>query len=305
MIRRFGTYIKLWAALIATLLVASGCKGPKEIPSEDLVKIFHDAFLANAYIDQHLTGEDSLKVYEPIFERYGYTLDDVQHTIKTFSERKSERLSDLVDRASVMLEAEMREHSYKVMILDTIDRVAQRTFTHTLVQDSLIHVTRLKDTTKLQLRVEELIPGKYTVSFDYLIDSLDENRNSRIELHVVRNDSTEVLRHTSMMSRHRAGKYSRELNIDSTHKTLCLNMFYHTRNEEREKPDVKITNLKIVRVLPADVAVDSLYLKQLNMRIFNHRMMTSFTADTLPERDTLHLNVTTHEPQDSVALRTN
>ena len=305
MIRRFGTYIKLWATLLATLLVASRCKGPKEIPSEDLVKIFHDAFLANAYIDQHLTGEDSLKVYEPIFERYGYTLDDVQHTIKTFSERKSERLSDLVDRASVMLEAEMREHSYKVMILDTIDRVAQRTFTHTLVQDSLIHVTRLKDTTKLQLRVEELIPGKYTVSFDYLIDSLDENRNSRIELHVVRNDSTEVLRHTSMMSRHRAGKYSRELNIDSTHKTLCLNMFYHTRNEEREKPDVKITNLKIVRVLPADVAVDSLYLKQLNIRIFNHRMMTSFTADTLPERDSIHLNVTTHEPQDSVALRTN
>ena len=272
---------------------------------QDLVKIFHDAFLANAYIDQHLTGEDSLKVYEPIFERYGYTLDDVQHTIKTFSERKSERLSDLVDRASVMLEAEMREHSYKVMILDTIDRVAQRTFTHTLVKDSLIHVTRLKDTTKLQLRVEELIPGKYTVSFDYLIDSLDENRNSRIELHVVRNDSTEVLRHTSMMSRHRAGKYSRELNIDSTHKTLCLNMFYHTRNEEREKPDVKITNLKIVRVLPADVAVDSLYYTQLNMRIFNHRMMTSFTADTLPERDSIHLNVTTHEPQDSVALRTN
>ncbi len=305
MIRRFGTYIKLWATLLATLLVASGCKGPKEIPSEDLVKIFHDAFLANAYIDQHLTGEDSLKVYESIFERYGYTLDDVQHTIKTFSERKSERLSDLVDRASVMLEAEMREHSYKVMILDTIDRVAQRTFTHTLVQDSLIHVTRLKDTTKIQLRVEELIPGKYTVSFDYLIDSLDENRNSRIELHVVRNDSTEVLRHTSMMSRHRAGKYSRELNIDSTHKTLCLNMFYHTRNEERVKPDVKITNLKIVRVLPADVAVDSLYYTQLNMRIFNHRMMTSFTADTLPERDSIHLNVTTHEPQDSVALRTN
>lgn len=305
MIRRFSILTKLWATLIATLLVASGCNGPKEIPSEDLVKIFHDAFLANAYIDQHLTGEDSLKVYEPIFERYGYTLDDVQHTIKTFSERKSERLSDLVDRASVMLEAEMREHSYKVMILDTIDRVAQRTFTHTLVQDSLIHVTRLKDTTKLQLRVEELIPGKYTVSFDYLIDSLDENRNSRIELHVVRNDSTEVLRHTSMMSRHRAGKYSRELNIDSTHKALCLNMFYHTRNEEREKPDVKITNLKIVRVLPADVAVDSLYYTQLNMRIFNHRMMTSFTADTLPERDSIHLNATTHEPQDSVALRTN
>lgn len=305
MIRRFGTYIKLWATLIVTLLIATGCKGPKEIPSEDLVKIFHDAFLANAYIDQHLTGEDSLKVYEPIFERYGYTLDDVQHTIKTFSERKSERLSDLVDRASVMLEAEMREHSYKVMILDTIDRVAQRTFTHTLVKDSLIHVTRLKDTTKLQLRVEELIPGKYTVSFDYLIDSLDENRNSRIELHVVRNDSTEVLRHTSMMSRHRAGKYSRELNIDSTHKTLCLNMFYHTRNEEREKPDVKITNLKIVRVLPADVAVDSLYYTQLNIRIFNHRMMASFTADTLPARDSIHLNVTTHEPQDSVALRTN
>ncbi len=292
------------ATLISILLLATGCKGPKEIPSDDLVKIFHDAFLANAYLDQHLKDKDSLKVYEPIFERYGYTLEDVQHTIKTFSERKSERLSDLVDRASLMLEAETREHAYKIMVLDTIDRVAQRTFTHTLVNDTLIHVTRMRDTAKLHVRVDDLVPGKYTVSFDYLIDSLDENRNSRIELHVVRNDSAEVLRHTSMMSRHRAGKYSRELNIDSTHKSICLNMFYRTRNEKPERPDVKITNLKVVRVLPADVAVDSLYDKQLNIRIFNHALMTSFVADTLPHRDTIPQNITPNEPQDSVALRT-
>ena len=195
---RFFSVTKYALRLLVVCLmaiVAVGCKGPKEIPDEDLVKIFHDCFLANAYYNEEGKGADSLNIYEPIFERYGYTTADIRHTMKTFSQRKSAMLSDLVTAASERLEEEYRAEQYKVMILDTIDRVAQRTLTRIVYSDTLIRVNTLRDTSKLRIRINDIVPGDYTIRFEYLIDSLDENRNSRAEIHTLLADSTESLHH--------------------------------------------------------------------------------------------------------------
>ena len=269
-------------ALMAILAV--GCKGPKEIPDEDLVKIFHDCFLANAYYNEEANGADSINIYEPIFERYGYTSADMRHTMKTFSE--------------------YRAAQYKVVILDTIDHVAQRTLTRIVYSDTLIRVNTLRDTSKLRIRVDDIVPGDYTIRFEYLIDSLDENRNSRAEIHTLLADSSESLRQTMMLSRRRESKYSRKISLDSNHKVLCLDMYYHPKNEESKLPDVTIRNLEVERVLPVETSVDSLYRMQLNLRIFNNALMMGFTADTLPSQE--HQPIEGHEEKkDSVALRTN
>ena len=60
-----------------------------------------------------------------------------------------------------------------------------------------------------------------------------------------------------------------------------MNMYYHPKNEESKLPDITIRDFKIVRVLPTEVSVDSLYLEQLNISIFNHDLMTGFTRDTV------------------------
>lgn len=297
------------------LLVGAGCKGPKEIPDEDLINIFHDAYLANAYLGQAGIYDDSLAIYEPIFERYGYTIEDMHHTIKTFSERKSALISDLVREVNRRLEAEARAEARNVVILDTLDNFAKRTYTRTIYADSLIEVKRLRDTSKLRITIEDLVPGEYTVAFDYYIDTLDENRNSRVEVYALTTSDNQTLRHTLMLNRYRAGNYSRRLTIDTTHKEIFINMFYHPQNEESKMPDITIRNFRVVRVLPKEVAVDSLYHEQLDIDIFNHRIMTSFTADTirLAEHDIIDadsLRITpdslqNHEPQNSIALRAN
>lgn len=287
-------------SLMAILTV--GCKGPKEIPDEDLVKIFHDCFLANAYYAEEGDNADSLNIYEPIFERYGYTTADMRHTMKTFSQRKSAMLSDLVTAASEILEEEYRAAQYKVVILDTIDRVAQRTLTRIVYSDTLIRVNTLRDTSKLRIRIDDIIPGDYTIRFEYLIDSLDENRNSRAELHTILADSTESLRQTTMLSRRRDSKYTRKISLDSSHKALCLDMYYHPKNEESKLPDITIRNLEVERVLPVETSVDSLYRMQLNLRIFNHALMMGFTADTVESQEPKPLEH--NAEKDSVALRT-
>ena len=85
---------------------------------------------------------------------------------------------------------------------------------------------------------------------------------------------------------------------------IYINMFYHPNNEESMIPDITIRNLKVVRVLPTEVSVDSLYQKQLNLRLFNYDMMMGFTADTVRVEDSVVEQTATKDEKDSIALRT-
>lgn len=268
-----------------SLLGIGSCSNQRVIPDDVMVSIFHDAYLMNAYINEQNIREDSLLIYEPIFKRYGYTIDDVQYTIKSVSERKSARISDLVAQTYERLKEESEAEARKITILDTLDNIAKRVFSRTIYADSLIRVTSLEDSSKLRITIDDIVPGEYTISYNYHIDTLDENRNSRTEIFVKCNDTLEVMRNTTMMSRYRESKYTRRLTLDTTHKQIFINMFYHPKNEEPKLPDIKITNFEVVRVLPTDVSVDSLYNAQLNLRIFNHELMTGFTADTLSKHN--------------------
>jgi hypothetical protein len=301
--RRIIAYLS--AAVL--LLTNVGCQHQREIPDEDLIKIFHDAYLANAYIGEKGIYEDSLFLYEPIFERYGYTVEDMQHTLKTFSKRKSALLSDLMVEVSKQLEQEARIEGRKIVVLDTIDNVAKRRYTRTVYEDSLIRVKRLRDTNKLRVTIDDLTTGDYTISFDYFIDTLDENRNSRVEVYALVGDTIQALRHTMMLSRYRQSNYSRRLSIDSTHTKIHIDMFYHPQSEESKMPDIKITNFKVVRVLPTEVSVDSLYQKQLNLRLLNYDLMMGFTADIVQVDERIVEqtdSIAAKDEKDSIALRT-
>ena len=287
---------------VVTLLSSVSCQSQREIPDEDLIKIFHDAYLANAYMGECGINEDSLYLYAPIFERYGYTVEDMQHTLKTFSKRKSALLSDLMVRVSEQLERESKLESRKIVVLDTIDNVARRKYTRTVYEDTLIRVKRLRDTNDLRIKIGDLTTGDYTITFDYFIDTLDENRNSRVLVYAMKGDTLETLRHSMMLSRYREASYTRKLSIDSAHTEIFIDMYYHPANEESKLPDIKIRNLKVVRVLPTEISVDSLYQKQLGIRLFNYETMMGFTADTIKIESCD--SIVTKNEKDSVTLHT-
>lgn len=298
--------IKRVIMLVAALIVVA-CSGPKVIPDSVLADIFHDAFLVNAYTSEAKITTDSLYIYEPIFQRYGYTVEDLQHTLTTINQRKSSRISNIMKDVSNRLEQEYKAEQRKIVVLDTIDNYAKRAYTRTMYSDSLICVKKLRDTSKLRISLKDLVEGEYTVSFDYYIDTLDENRNSRVEAYLIVNDTTHQLRHTMMLSRYRNGSYTRKFKVDTQHKELFVNMYYHPKNEESKLPYITIRNFKIVRILPTALSVDSLYMEQLNLQIFNHDLMTSFTRDTvkvIEQRDSTLIDSLLNGTQDSIALRT-
>lgn len=176
--------------LIAAATALGSCARDKVIPDEELARIFRDAYLINAYVSDRGVKLDSLELYEPVFSRYGYTAEDVRYTIGNFSRRKSAKLSDVVEQSIRLLEEESAYYKYEVGVLDTIDNVARRRFTRTVYSDSLIRVTRIKDTARLRVRIPDTRPGEYRVSFDYLIDSLDENLAPRMRVWLVEADSS-------------------------------------------------------------------------------------------------------------------
>lgn len=248
------------------LLLLGGCSRHKIIPDDELALIFHDAFLTNAYLNVGNLPTDSLRLYEPIFARYGYTMDDVHYTIGNFSKRKSARLGDVVERAIDLLEAEGKVYDRQVAILDTIDNVARRTMTRTLVSDSLIRVSALRDTSLLSLTVD-VEPGEYTLSLKYEIDSLDRNpRGLRSTMWLERRDSTRANLHTMTLRRHREENFTRSFTTDSTHRRLCIHFL--TFGEQPQRPSVTVRDLKVEYTPPTRTAVDQLYEKQLDIRIF-------------------------------------
>lgn len=152
---------------------------------------------------------DSLELYEPVFSRYGYTAEDVRYTIGNFSRRKSAKLSDVVEQSIRLLEEESAYYKYEVGVLDTIDNVARRRFTRTVYSDSLIRVTRIKDTARLRVRIPDTRPGEYRVSFDYLIDSLDENLAPRMRVWLVEADSSRKGESSSILRKSSRERVSR------------------------------------------------------------------------------------------------
>ena len=268
----------LAAGLLAALAAAS-CHRPTVIPDDELALIFRDAYLSNAYANDARARRDSLRIYEPLFARYGYTAADVEHTIGTFSRRKSARLSDVVERAIDLLEEEGLRYEGEVAVLDTIDRVAQRTFTRTLLADSLLRVSSPADTARTRLVFDDE-PGEYRVAYRYEIDSLDANgRSMRSEFWLENERGARSSVYYQTLRPGRPERFRRTFNADSTHRRLHIDLLRFTAPPRR--PSIRFSDIEVIRIPPAAQAVDSLYLLQLNVRIFADEFLRAAAADSL------------------------
>lgn len=268
--------------LVATLLFAPACRHHKIIPDSRLAQIFHDIFLTNAYIQEEHPRVDSLLLYEPVFARYGYTAEDVQYTIGNFSKRKSARLGDVVERAIDLLEEEGLRLEHEVAILDTVDNVARRLTRRTLFTERQVHVRALKDTARLRLTIPVTEPGDYTVSLDYLIDSAD--RNNPLRAAVWLEGEQEGVRRQSRsmaLARHRTEHFEQTLAADTSVRRLVVDFWNLEGRRKRERPDIRLSDIRITLTLPVDRARDSLYRQQLNLHIFADDFLAPAPTDSL------------------------
>jgi len=241
----------------------SACNKPREIPDDKLIAIVSDLFLANAYWNSALMADslrsDSVDVYAPIFERYGYRPEDFTHTIGTLTKRKSVGLTDLIDMATERLKKESAGYFAQVAMMDSLDQIAAERYKRVVYGDTSLMLTQLSYPTQdpdITLPVE---PGKYRVEYTYLIDTSDQN--SYVQYMQFLLDSAQRRRNYlyRSFSKGRSRREKIEIEVQDTSLLKSLNIFLaYSSGRDTRKTLVKIDSLRITRYLPTEEAMDSL-----------------------------------------------
>lgn len=262
-------------------LLAAGCQRRTVIPDNELALIFHDAFLANAYTAPNFHEMDSLRIYEPIFARYGYTAEDVVYTVGNFSKRKSARLGDVVEQAIALLEKEGKALDREVAAIDTVDNVALRTTARIVYAEPQLRIQSLRDTLRGRLTFD-VEPGQYDLRMRYTVDSTDRNRQG-IQVRMWLEDSLgnrSPFKATMLSRNGTESTASLRATADSAHRRLQVRLLHFLRTPQQ--PSIRYSDITLKHTLPRDEAVRRLYRQQLDIRIFADEFFrTALQKDSL------------------------
>ena len=267
----------LYATL--ALLCMIGCQGRKEIDDKTLAKIFRDAYITNAYLGVQYFNIDSIKIYEPILSKYGYTAEDLRYTIGNFSRRKSAQLGRVLKDAEEQIALVAADYEKQVVVLDTIKNAAIRTFKRTIHQDSLIEIKKRADSSKLKLTIEPLQPGTYSLRYKYTYNKKEDTKRRK------KKNTTDELSyrgafHVETHSGGQRNNYSYNLRTEesirrtivtdtSSHKLVITFAKPSDARHKMGKIDLTIRDLEILYTPSEELAIDSLFSKYVDIKIFD------------------------------------
>ena len=280
-------------ALLLCAVSLTDCARRKSIPDQTLVDIFHDAYLTNAYLGIHSTQLDSLQIYEPILKKYGYSPSDLRYTIGNFSRRKSAQLGTVLQQVEDRLTEEARIYEKRVVVLDTIKNVAVRTFQRKVLQDSLIEVKKTADTANLRIIISPLQPGTYTVRYKYTNDEKDKNKyHYRATMWIENYRHERRSNYSFRLANEESIRRSFNADVTSSRLILSLGEFEEIKPLGKKKgvkfrrPKLTIRDLEVSYTPNEKYAIDSLYKRHIDIRIFDDEFLTFKTDSLAPVADT-------------------
>ena len=258
-----------------TLLCIVSCARKKEIDDQTLAKIFSEAYISNAYLGINYFNIDSVQIYEPILERYGYTPEDLRYTIGNFSRRKSAQLGRVLKDAEEQIKVFADIYEKEVVILDTIKNVAVRSMQRVVYKDSLISVKKLADTSKLKLVVEPLQSAMYSIRYRYTCERekfKEKGKSKELSLRGAINIETNNGIHKNNYSYNLRDEENirRTITTDTASKRLVIT-FAKTADQSKKmkKPNVTVTDLVIEYTPEENLAIDSLFKRYIDIKIFD------------------------------------
>lgn len=271
---------------IFVILLFVSCGGRTTISDDELARIFHDAFLSNAYVTTKSIRLDSLRLYEPIFNSYGYSTEDVQYTLGNFAMRKSARLGDVVEAAISMLEREGVQLDKEVAILNTVDALVKKKADSQILSDSLIKVTNLGDTTKLHLILANPNRGLYRIKLEYSIEN-DKNSPYRTEWRSERlldgeavdgSDSIAIIStRTVQMRKTKGQRLESTLNVGDSIDRVVIELA--KTKSYKEDPDIEIMNFELWREPSDEDARLEVFNRIVDIDIFGDELL--FAKDSI------------------------
>ena len=258
------------------LLSVVSCSRKKVIDDQTLAKIFSEAYISNAYLGIKYFNIDSVQIYEPILDRYGFTPEDFRYTIGNFSRRKSAQLGRVLKDAEEQIKKIADVYEREVVILDTIQNVAVRTMQRVVHKDSLISVKKLADTSKLKLVIDPLQPGMYSVRYKYNCtkEQIKEKKGKKKDLSLrgVINIETSTGTHANNYAYNLRDEENirRTISTDTAAKRLVITFAKPADpTHKMRKPNITISDFIIEYTPEENLAIDSLFKRYIDIKIFD------------------------------------
>lgn len=261
--------------LLATAATFAECRHKRVIPDDTLAEIFHDSFLANSYVGVARLDLDSLQIYEPIFYKYGYTSEDVRYTVGNFSRRKSARLGNVVERAISRLDEEGKALEQQVVILDTINNVAIRTMRRTVFADSLREIRKAADSTLLRIEIEPVAEGEYDITYEYEYGEDFSKYPRRSSIWFERENGTRRSAYSYRLRKD--DKVHRIMNADGENAKLVIDLGTYDTKSRNKKQELTVRNLRVRFTPNPAAAVDSLFARYVDIKIFADEFLPAAT----------------------------
>ena len=102
----------IFIILTAALLCLSSCREKESIIPKDIMsQIYYDIYLTDEAVDVNYglrRMADTMRIYEPIFNKYGYTTDDYNRSVDFYLERP-DKFEDVFEDTKTMLEKRKAE----------------------------------------------------------------------------------------------------------------------------------------------------------------------------------------------------
>ena len=282
---------------LTLVLLLVGCARRKEIDDKTLAQIFRDAYLTNAYLGVDYMELDSIQIYEPILESYGFTPEDLRYTIGNFSRRKSAQLGRVLKDAEEQISKMATIYDKKVVILDTIKNVAVRRMKRPVYTDWLRVIKKMSDSTKLNLVVENLQPGMYSIRYKYIYKEPTQKSNKKSSKGSPIDRTMRGVLYVETHSESHRNNYSynlraeenirRTLTTDTSANRLVIT--FAKPADARHKPrkiDLEVSDIEIIYTPDDNLAIDSLFKKYIDIKIFDDIFFTNPTDSLALPADT-------------------
>lgn len=169
--------MKKFLIFISVVLCITGCRDKNMIPDDDLMGIISDAYMADAYLREFADNydRDTLTFMQPILDKYGYTIDQMEYTFRKMSTRKTSPLPRLIDKVVTDYAEKLKRYRRGYEISLRWDTLANKRATLELMLDSM-YASKVEDLKKTHFELPMYRSGIYTITMSYRIDSADNNR---------------------------------------------------------------------------------------------------------------------------------
>lgn len=273
---RITGFLLLLGAVL--LLAACGKKKAKMIPDQDMRVIMREAMISQAVAqynnDPSLRPVDSLDLHTSILQKYGYTLDDFQYTVREMSMRKSNPMGSILQQVTDDMRVESEGAKTRFRTKQQIDsivvaRTADTVYRNDTVISGKLDGARFVYSGSDVFRDSIVQPGTYWIRFDYSTGPRAQSyskslRYRRIPLTEGAAQGSEVT--LWLQPAADTTLFKGELLVRDGIKRLDF-AFRESTPRTGTLPDTSyVTNIRLIRVLPAAQAREVYFQQQTGLK---------------------------------------